>query len=283
MIDILKTRIIKNKFIKISSCILNIILTLFLANFSYAKINPLRLNTDQRIAVVAFNPNQVVPIYGSAFVTTQIVFSVDEVIKNIQNGDLGAWSVSVAKSLPYMLFLKPTVAKSNTNLTVVTNKHTYYFNLIAKADREIDREIDKDKAKTTYSLKFIYPQEQKLKLEQNLLENQQQQQALLSAFSHPEDYNWEYSFNGDKSIVPIHVFDDGKFTYFQLKPNQVIPAIFMVDNPKGLEALVNIQRDKTYLIVHRVSAQWVLRSGKNHVAVIFNDKKIRQIIKNGAA
>ena len=56
----------------------------------------------------------------------------------------------------------------------------------------------------------------------------------------------------------------------------------MVNNPKGMESLVNIQTKKSYLIAHRVSPQWVLRSGSNHVAVIFNDKKISQIKNSGA-
>jgi type IV secretion system protein VirB9 len=274
----------KTKKQKLALGLINITLAIFITtitsitNLTFAKVNPLRLNTDNRIAIVAFNKNQVVPVYGSAFITTQIVFSDDEIIQNIQNGDLGAWSVSLSKSLSNMLFLKPTVDSSNTNLTVVTNHHSYYFNLIA----EPKSSDDLNKNKITYSLKFIYPEEQKRKLEQSLLDTQAQQKALLSAFSQPENYNWGYSFHGDKSIVPMHVFDDGKFTYFQLKPNQVIPAVFMVDNPKGMEALVNMQTKKGYLIAHRVSPQWVLRSGKSHVAVIFNDKKISQIIKSGA-
>jgi type IV secretion system protein VirB9 len=280
----------KTKKQKLATGLISLTLAIFIiiltsiTNSTYAKVNPLRLNTDNRIAVVAFNKNQVVPVYGSAFITTQIVFGDDEIIQNIQNGDLGAWSVSLSKSLSNMLFLKPTVDNSNTNLTVVTNHHSYYFNLIAepKKSNNSNNSDYLNKNKITYSLKFIYPEEQKRKLEQSLLDTQAQQKALLSAFSQPENYNWGYSFHGDKSILPMHVFDDGKFTYFQLKPNQVIPAVFMVDNSKGMEALVNIQTKKDYLIAHRVSPQWVLRSGSNHVAVIFNDKKISQIKNSGA-
>ena len=87
------------------------------------------LMTDHRIQVVPFEENNVVPVEASTFTTTQIVFGKSEAIENIQNGDLDAWTVSVQKGLPNMLFLKPTILGSHTNMTVVTNHHTYYFQL----------------------------------------------------------------------------------------------------------------------------------------------------------
>src|SRR3990167_5615295 len=127
-------------------------LSFMLTTNTFATIQPLRLATDARIEVVAYSAYNVVPIYGTTFTTTQLIFNKDEFIENIQNGDLAAWTVSVDKNIAYMLFIKPTVYNSNTNMTVVTNKHIYYFHLMT---------VNKSNhAKPTYAIKFVYPEEQ---------------------------------------------------------------------------------------------------------------------------
>lgn len=252
-----------------------VILTMFLLSLftmsAYAERQPLKLSTDQRIEVVAYSEYDVVPIHGTTFTTTQITFSEDETIENVQNGDLGAWTASISKTSPNMMFVKPTTYDSHTNMTVVTNKHTYYFTLDSNAQGQIKQ------ANATYAIKFIYPEEQQAKVEQAIFEKEQQKQAELSAFQHPADYNWDYSFHGDRVIVPVHVFDDGKFTYMQLQEGQSMPAVFAVDNPDGNESVVNYRQDDEYLVIQRVAPQFTLRVGTNQVATVFNNQLIRKL------
>ncbi len=170
-----------------------------------------------------------------------------------------------------MMFVKPTVYDSQTNMTVVTNKHTYYFYLTSNKQGQVDQ------GDATYAIHFIYPEEDKAKVEQEIIEQEQQKQAELSAFQNPADYNWDYSFSGDRRIVPIHVFDDGKFTYLQLQPNQPVPAIFSVMNPDGKESVVNYRQDKQYLVIQQVAPQFTLRVGQDEVASIFNNKTIEKL------
>ena len=233
----------------------------------YAAQTPINLSTDSRVSVVAFSENNVVLVQGATFVATQIKFGSDESILNIQSGDAAAWTAKVDENLPNMLFLKPESYDSHTNMTVITNKHTYYFSINSnKKDREVDV--------PTYALKFIYPEEEKAEQTKRLMRLEKQKKASLSAFRHPKDYQWKYSFNGDTRVVPMHVFDDGEFTYFQLRPNQTMPAVFAVDNSEGNESLVNVRREGDYLIVQRVAPQFTLRSGEDVVASIFNEKMI---------
>ncbi len=77
--------------------------------------------------------------------------------------------------------------------------------------------------------------------------------------------------------MPTHIFDDGVFTYLELREKQDVPAIFAIDNTKGEEALVNVSRQGNYLIIHRLAPQLSLRAGQFHVATIFNNRAIRQI------
>jgi len=268
---------------------------------------PQKLSTDPRISIVAYDPNNVVQINGTTFTATQIIFSDSESIQEVQNGDLGAWTSSINKNLPNMIFIKPTTDHSETNMTIVTNQHTYYFHLSAAQSNFINpvgfNNLDSpnipnssnspnscsnsdsshflNASASTYAIKFIYPEEQQKLLDQNLSLQNQQKQSQVSAFSNPRDYNWNYSFNGDKTLVPLHVFDDGKFTYFQLQPHQTIPAIFAITSPDGKEAVVNFRREDqasgTYIILTMVAPQWTLREGQDHVASIFNNAEISKL------
>lgn len=237
----------------------------------YAERQPIKLSSDSRIELVAYSAYNVVPVHGTTFTTTQITFGKNEYIENVQNGDLGAWTAAISKNIPNMMFVKPTAYDSHTNMTVVTNKHTYYFVM------DSNKEGEANQAHATYAIKFIYPEEQRTKVEKEIAEREQQKQAEISAFQNPANYNWNYSFHGDNSIMPIHVFDDGKFTYMQLQPNQVVPAVFAVNAPDGKESVVNYRQDDHYLVIQRVAPQFTLRVGQNQVASVFNDKLIEKL------
>jgi type IV secretion system protein VirB9 len=248
-----------------------IVVFLIFTQSSLAVEQPRALATDGRIKVVAYQENNVVPVKASTFTTTQIVFGHNEVIENIQNGDLDAWTVSVQKGLPNMLFLKPTIVDSKTNMTIVTNRHTYYFQLDSGAS------LSKLPSDSTYAIHFIYPRQARRTLLANVRYNQAQKRAILNAHKNPQSYHWNYSFSGAHSIMPLHIFDDGRFTYMQLQLGQPVPAIFAVDNASGKESVVNYRRRGQYIIVQQVAPQFTLRAGKYHVASIFNNRLIHQL------
>lgn len=241
----------------------------------FAVENTRALASDSRIKVVAFQRDNVVPVMASVFTTTQIVFSRDEVIENIQNGDLDAWTVSVQKGLPNMLFLKPTILGSNTNMTIVTNVHTYYFHLISNKSQANPSD------NSTYAIRFMYPEQARATMLTNVHYNKVQQRAILNAHKNPQNYHWNYSFSGARSIMPLHVFDDGRFTYMQLRLGQPVPAIFAVDNASGKESVVNYRRDGQYMVIQQVAPQFTLREGKHHVASVFNNRLIHQLKSRG--
>ncbi len=81
--------------------------------------------------------------------------------------------------------------------------------------------------------------------------------------------------------MPLHVFDDGTFTYFELRKNQAVPAIFAVDDSQGKEAVVNSRREGNYMVVQRLAPQFTLRNGGT-VASVFNSNEILRI-KQGRA
>ncbi|RLA03130.1 MAG: P-type conjugative transfer protein VirB9 [Gammaproteobacteria bacterium] len=233
--------------------------------------SPQSLATDSGIKVITYNPNDVTTIVGKKYFTTTIEFGKNEVVngKNITSGDSASWMASPYQDKPNFLALKPTRVGSDTNMTIVTNKHTYYFHLVSESSGE-----------PTYAVKFLYPMQELSSIQAKAKFSADQNNALVSNFNAPSDYNWDYTFNGDETIMPVRVFDDHKFTYLQFAKNIPQPAIFAVDNPNGDEAVVNTRRKGDWVVIQRVAPQFTLRLGKNHVASIFNKPYIQSVLNH---
>ncbi len=241
--------------------LITIITLLILTSPSYAAEKPQSLGSDARIKVAAYNPDNVIPITLNIMTSTQFILNKDEHIIDVQTGDAIAWQFDNKHVPPYMFFLKPTIPESDTNVTVVTDKRSYYFHLHASSDIE--------QKNTTYVVRLIYPEEEKLKM-------LRAQAAMLNLAKDPSEYNWNYSYNGDRSILPLHVFDDGQFTYLELRQGQPVPAVFAVDNTAGHESVINFRRQGNYLVIERIAPQFTLRNGQYAVASLFNDDLIKR-------
>ena len=92
------------------------------------------LVTDDRVKQVLYDQNQVYEIVGTYGYQTSIEFANDETIKVVALGDSIAW-----ETVPYQnrLFIKPVESNAATNMTVLTNKRTYYFKLTSSKSRAL--------------------------------------------------------------------------------------------------------------------------------------------------
>lgn len=215
---------------------------------SEATSHPRGVAADHRIKVVQYDPNNIVMLKARYGYQTQITFDENETVQNVSIGDSMAW---LAAPVGNHLFIKP-IAESTTNMTVLTNVNNYNFQL----------DSSNMQVAPTYKLKFIY---------HNAVNSQIENVHKKIEF---DKANWDYSYTGDKTLVPEKVFDDGKFTYFQFKKNGMarIPAIFIVDKNRN-ESLVNYHVQEDYVVVETVSKQFTLRNGDN-VTSIYNDLAI---------
>lgn len=221
-----------------------------------AEQTPQSISKDHRVKIVNYDSENVTLLnvhYGYA---TDITFDDDETVENISIGDSLAWQAVPVRN---HLFIKP-IASSNTNMTILTNLHNYNFQLNSSNSQNPYDQV--------YELKFVYPDDN-LSAQSGVTSNPDS--ALNIDFS---KCNWKYSFTGDKSIVPIQVFDDGQFTYFKFKKdgNSDTPAIYSVDKSKN-ESLVNYHVQNGYVVVNRVANQFTLRDG-SLVTSIYNDDAI---------
>lgn len=232
-----------------------IFLMLLFFDIAAASQLPRYLGTEKKFRSYVYNPNDVYRYLGHYTYQGFIEFEADETISTISMGDPSLW---LFEHLGNRLFLKPVgEGQSQTNMTVITNKRIYHFELTAKEAKDIS---DKD---LVFVAKFVYPDEK----DKNIIEFPK---AIPSDEPDLRDlsiFNFKYQYTGETSIAPIRVFDNGDFTYFQFaKKNAEYPAIFSVD-ASGFESLVNFRAAGDYLIVEKVAPQFTLRNGTDIVCV----------------
>ena len=226
------------------------------------------LSSDHRIKTVVYDPNNVVTLQGTPLVNSQIILGDGESVTDIQCGDLAAWSVTVSKSTPNVVNVKPNVSVSNTDMVITTINQDqqvkrYILHLIAKKMTDLNA--------STFSIRYV---EAKQLPVFNHVHSQGNVSALLD-----HSHHWDYWFNGCRDIVPIHVFDDGSSTYFMLQHHAPIPAFFAVMDKQGHETLLNMRHEGNYWVAHQIAPQFTLRSSQECVATIFNHHLIEQLEK----
>lgn len=213
---------------------------------------PVAGTIDPRIRTLAYDPDQVFQLKGYFGFQMMLEFAPDERIENIGLGDGLGWQVTPNKKAN-LLFLKPIDRTAATNMTVVTDRRRYVFELVVGADKPKPAEM-------AYVVRFRYPQDGPA-------------QVVLpppppvAEAAHPEDWNFAYSYTGAKESAPSRVFDDGQATYFAWPETSNVPAVFVVGADGG-ESLANYAIRGRYLVVDQLAPRFVLRNGKAVTLVV---------------
>lgn len=242
----------------------------------YAETKPISSSVDSRIQKVAYNPEQITKLEIAPLVSTLIKFGEGEKITHISVGDPSIFMATEIKSSPSSLKVQATSdAKVQANMTVMTNKHTYFF--ILSTDPGVPQE------KKAISLQFTYPLDELDRQNKNhdlASEERQITTSINGARLDPENYNWNYTYFGNTNILPQQVYDDGDFTYFMLRDKQSMPSFYKVNINGDLTTLDHQMRGK-YVVIHEVAPQFYLKVGDEGVN-IFNKKLIPAALKNKA-
>lgn len=221
---------------------------------------------DSRLLQVEYDPNRIVTVEGRTKVQATIKFGDDESIENVAIGDANAWQVTPNKRAN-LLFVKPLMPSAATNMTVVTNKYTYLFDLVASP-----------KARPLYILTFTYPEEEAAEAAQ-LAAAETANPAEVAAATDPyavvdpAELNWKWTSTGDSELFPVRVFDDGEATFLEWAEGEPVPAILVKDF-EGTEGPVNFTVRGNTIVVQRVPREIVLRSGEE-VAILTNTGPVR--------
>jgi type IV secretion system protein VirB9 len=205
--------------------------------------------TDPRIRTIFYDPDRVVRL--DAFVGYQMMlqFAPDERVENVAIGEGSTWQITPNKEAT-LLFIKPMEHAVHTNMTVITDRREYLFDLAAHPASEAGA------LGITYVVRFAYPPP-----------------PVVVALAPPpkppppERRNMAYGYVGDRDLVPSLVFDDGRFTYFQWPANTVIPALFVI-GPDGRETLAEYSHRDGLQVVEQLAPRFRLRDGKRVTTVI---------------
>lgn len=241
--------------------------TTLLASLALAFAAPLAAQ-DSRLQTLVYDADAVVRIDGKVKVQTTIKFAPDEIIENVAIGDSAAWQVQPNKAQT-ILFVKPLDLAARTNMTVVTDKRTYLFDLIASP-----------KAAPLYVLQFRYPELEKAAEEARLaaIAEAEAQAALAAAAPEqnagsaaapdPAELNFAWASAGKAELLPVRAYDDGEAVFLTWAPGAPVPAI-LISNEEGDEGPVNYTTRGDTVVVDGVPARIILRSGKD-IATLTN-------------
>lgn len=207
---------------------------------------------DARLVARRYNPDEVIRIEGRAGVQATISFGNDEHIENVAIGNSNSWQVTPNKRAN-VLFVKPLQARARTNLTVITDQHSYFFDLVASPT-----------AQAIYALRFSYPHGANAPRQSQALAPAQPAGAERTV--DPSKLNFAWRTKGDSSLLPSRIYDDGSSVFLTWRQGARLPAI-LVRNQKGEEGPVNFTVRGDTMVVEGVPRQIVLRAGKDSATI----------------
>lgn len=208
-----------------------------MASTALAEVTPRTGPHDNRVRIATWTEGQVYRIVTTLTRVTTVEFGEGETIRSIIAGDtVGFQFDGVPGGRAFAI--KPAASGVATNITVYTNRRSYYFHVIEA--RETPH----------YVVQFRYPDAQ----------------ARPTPAVTADAPNANYAVSAQEEFTPTAVWDDGTFTYFRFARNAALPAIFRHAN--GGERAVNSTAQGDGVIrVSGVNRQWVLRLGEDVVCV----------------
>ncbi|MHA7819690.1 MAG: TrbG/VirB9 family P-type conjugative transfer protein [Erythrobacter sp.] len=223
---------------------------------------------DPRLVTLVFDEAQVYTIKGKVRVQTTIKFAPDEVIQNVAIGDSSAWQVQPNQAQS-ILFVKPLETNASTNLTVVTSRRTYLFDLVASPRNA-----------PLYVLQFRYPELEKAEEEARLAaaaaaEREEANPVELAAasdplaVSDPATLNFDWAAEGDSDLLPARTYDNGEAVFLTWPEGTPVPAI-LITNEEGDEGPANFTVRGDTVVLDVVPREIILRSGRTSATLTNN-------------
>lgn len=235
---------------------------------------------DARLQERLYNPAEVVRIEGQVNVQSTIQFGEDEAIENVAIGDSTSWQVTPNRRAN-LLFVKPLAPRASTNMTVVTNRRTYLFDLVANPGAR----------HPLYVLTFTYPEEPEAAEDESALASADPalRPNALEVAAASDDYavvdpstlNFDWAGSGTAALLPQVIYDDGSATFISWADGQPMPAILVKDF-QGTEGPVNFAVRGDLIVLDLVPREIILRSGDD-MATLVNEGPLGGTNADGTA
>lgn len=249
------------------------------------------LPVDGRIKLLKYDANDIYTVTTRVGYQTNIEFSTQEEIQTISVGDRSFWQIIPNGN---RLFIRPMSEDVSTNMTVITSKRSYQFDL---------KSVDSKTRRIIYVARFIYPEDRPKQpaaaaVDPFLMQPVQAAPVTpVSRGNYRNDYvapepmiqpptpaaeyrplqtvaegrrNYLYTFAGPEKAAPYEVFDDGTFTYIRYNNmTRPLPRVSIVEN--GQETPIAVTRRDTYFVVDRVAGEMIVRDETGTAVFVYNE------------
>lgn len=195
-----------------------------------AQVRPQPGPGDPRIQIVPYDPDQVVQLQVTPGYQLSVEFAPDERIENVAIGDTSGWIATPNRRGDH-LFLKPAGSGTTTNMTVVTDAHTYEFELTAGGGG----------GPPPFAVRFSYPAP-----------------PAVPEVATAATAVGRYRLSGTTALLPTAMADDGAHTTIVWTAGQTLPAIFSIGR-NGRESLVNGAMRGDQYVVDSIADRYVFR------------------------
>lgn len=209
---------------------------------------------DSRIKTYIYSENEVFRLVVHYGYQTSIEFAEGEEIQTISVGNNYAWQLT---PIGRRLFIKPLEENILTNMTILTNKRAYQFEVQSKLlSYTVDEEL-------VYVVRFFYAEEDFDKNRPSIIAQEAEPLPVIKPF------NFNYKLTGPDEIAPIKVFDDGINTFLKFDDNlQTLPKFEGKQGDQYIE--LQPRRRSDYIILNTIAPEFRL-SRNNKVVMVYND------------
>lgn len=222
-----------------------------------------------------YQAERIYPVRTGLGITTQIELSPNEKILDYSTGFSTGWDITRRDNVFY---LKPKNVDVDTNLMIRTATHSYIFELKVVATDWKTLEQAKY-AGVQYKIVFGYPGDATFATEVTKAADVPE---LNTSLVKDRSYNFDYDYAKRSGtalwLVPVNVYDDGRFTYIKMSdmkqfPTGNFPTVYMRERAHGEDAVINTTIEGNTIVVHGTYPFLIIRHGNNIVGLRRSTKK----------
>jgi type IV secretion system protein VirB9 len=238
--------------------------------------------SDTRMRYVAYDPGQVVDLKVAVGATMVVTFGDAETVTAV--------AVTDSKDLSAMprgnfLFFKSKAELPAQPVIVLTKTSDGLKRYVFAITTTAAVPPSSPQPAFYYSVQFVYPREEALARQKAAAAKaaaarsahkarlvawrlHQAHNRLEAETRDPSsnNVNWHYVAQGDRSILPLEVHDNGFSTVFRFPGNVRIPSFYII-NPDEHEATANYAVKGDLVVVDAVARGWRLRDGQTVLAI----------------
>ncbi|HEY4530333.1 MAG TPA: TrbG/VirB9 family P-type conjugative transfer protein [Luteimonas sp.] len=223
-----------------------------------------------QVDVFDYEPDRIYQIRTALGITTRIELDPAEEILDFSTGFSSGWDLTRRGNAFY---LRPRDADVDTNMLVRTQAHSYIFELkVVAADWTSLEQVRR--AGVQYRVGFRYPADAAFSRAETDTDTGATS-GQSTALDRDRTYHFDYEVAARKAppwLVPMHVYDDGRFTYLRMGsqaslPTGTFPAVFGRRSRHGDEFVVNTTVEGDVLVVHGTYPFLVVRHGRDVVGL----------------